>query len=63
MIFLKNDAAQKAAPLAMPAEAIAFDEKSHARAPLQLVAHEPVALPDPVKARVAVVGLGYVGLP
>ncbi|EFL90819.1 nucleotide sugar dehydrogenase [Ahrensia sp. R2A130] len=63
MIFMKHDAAQAAAPLVMPVEAIAFDEASRRRAPLQLLDHEPVALPDPVMARVAVVGLGYVGLP
>lgn len=30
---------------------------------LRLVTSEPVALPDPESARVAVIGLGYVGLP
>ncbi|MEE9314663.1 MAG: nucleotide sugar dehydrogenase [Rhizobiaceae bacterium] len=30
---------------------------------IKLLTEEPVALPDPVTARVAVVGLGYVGLP
>ncbi len=30
---------------------------------IRLVKTEPVALPDPVTARVAVIGLGYVGLP
>ncbi len=31
--------------------------------PLRLVTSEPVAFPDPATARVAVIGLGYVGLP
>ncbi len=30
---------------------------------IKLVTEEPVALPDPMTARVAVIGLGYVGLP
>ena len=63
MIFMKQTAAQIAAPLAMPAEALAFDDAQPVRAAVQLVENEPVALPDPITARVAVVGLGYVGLP
>ena len=31
--------------------------------PVRLVRSEPVAFPDPATARVAVIGLGYVGLP
>lgn len=31
--------------------------------PVRLVKEEPVAFPDPATARVAVIGLGYVGLP
>jgi UDP-N-acetyl-D-galactosamine dehydrogenase len=31
--------------------------------PIRLVKSEPVAFPDPATARVAVIGLGYVGLP
>ena len=36
---------------------------SHSNTELHLVTGEPVALPEPSTARVAVIGLGYVGLP
>ena len=39
------------------------DANNNDGANIKLVTEEPVALPDPVTARVAVVGLGYVGLP
>jgi UDP-N-acetyl-D-glucosamine/UDP-N-acetyl-D-galactosamine dehydrogenase len=44
-------------------QAVSIASFSHVTGPARLVTSEPVALPNPATARVAVIGLGYVGLP
>jgi UDP-N-acetyl-D-glucosamine/UDP-N-acetyl-D-galactosamine dehydrogenase len=44
------------------AKIISIDNTAHSAGP-RLVRAEPAALPDPAQAHVAVIGLGYVGLP
>jgi len=55
MIFRTTTAAQL--------NTAANDEQVSAQPTIKLLTEEPIALPDPATCRVAVVGLGYVGLP
>ncbi|MEM9733527.1 MAG: nucleotide sugar dehydrogenase [Pseudomonadota bacterium] len=46
-----------------PQNVVALSAANAKNSPVKLVAQPPVSLPDPATCRVAVVGLGYVGLP